>query len=1064
MLVAGAGYGKTTALEEALTLSGGRALWIPTGAVGGEAASLVMAVVDGLRSTFPGLADVVGDRLAAGAERVDASSATAALLSELEHLLVERLVLVFDDAEELEGADEALAFVDRLLALRVAPLSVAVASRRPLPLKLTKLRAAGRLLEIGPRELSFTIGECAELMSIRLGHAAEEEDVEAVMAASEGWPMGVALTSLTGPEGTTTEAIPREELFGYLADEVLDRLDPATRGRLVISSIPDALTPQLLDALGLPSEFIEETQRSGLFLRAHAEGLSYHPLFRAFLRERLSTVRTGQELAALHARVAESLEAAGRTAESIEHWLEAGEFGRALSALADHGSTLIRTSPRTVSGWLSRMPQELAGEPGHLLLEGQLRWAEGRQDLAVEPLRAAVFGYREAAEVEREWLARMLLADCLALIGAFAEIPWVAEGWEEVTSPAVADAVAAVASYQVLAFSSMGHLEAANKLRERLGSRAGGSAFTRFLDALGRAQTEFAAGRTKAAFGVLRSVIAELEVEDPHGRKPYAMGMLLAMMRNLGDREAAMSWVGECEREAELVGMGFAVCGSRMQRASLLAQEGELAKAEAALRAAGSRPGVGWRGVYEPSAEADIALLRGDTAAAGEAALRALEAAAVGPMPWRLLAAVEMTGVLAEAGALDAARQALESALAALDRSFPGAQGRLHRAWLGAQRARLEFAGGEPEAACATLASTWEQAGELAPELLRAHWKAIRPVLWHALATGAIAPEDAVQAMQEAFPGGDALLAMSEHPEPGVRRAALLSALSGGHPSVLGRLDELAGDADERVAAAARATDERIRESPPPLRFELLGGFRVRRSGWEIEDSAWQRPMASRVVRFLLVQDSGVPEDALFEAFWSDRPADSARQHLAQAVSRARRVLDLPGAERSVIEARERTYWLRLRERDSIDAQDFEQAAAAALAERGSRRRAVLEAAAKLWSGEPLPEDLYASWSVAWRERLTLTYCTLLAALVDSCEASGDEHGAIRFASRLLEADPLNEQAHRQLMVAYARTGRKSQALRQFLECRRALSSDLGVEPSAETSALQARILAGDSV
>jgi len=67
-------------------------------------------------------------------------------------------------------------------------------------------------------------------------------------------------------------------------------------------------------------------------------------------------------------------------------------------------------------------------------------------------------------------------------------------------------------------------------------------------------------------------------------------------------------------------------------------------------------------------------------------------------------------------------------------------------------------------------------------------------------------------------------------------------------------------------------------------------------------------------------------------------------------------------------------------------------------------------------------------------------------------------------AGRLLELDPLDERAHRELMVGYARTGRTSQALRQFLECRRSMITVLGVEPSAETSEIQARILAGEPV
>jgi DNA-binding SARP family transcriptional activator len=217
-------------------------------------------------------------------------------------------------------------------------------------------------------------------------------------------------------------------------------------------------------------------------------------------------------------------------------------------------------------------------------------------------------------------------------------------------------------------------------------------------------------------------------------------------------------------------------------------------------------------------------------------------------------------------------------------------------------------------------------------------------------------------------------------------------------------------------------------------------------------------------VRFLLVQEAAVPEDALFAAFWPDKPGDTARQNLAAAISRARRVLDLPGAEQSVIELSERTYRIELRPRDGVDSAQFEAAASAALAERGDGRRPALERAAELWAGEPLPADRYADWSFAWRERLVEAHSQVLAALIEICVAGGEQYRAIRAGRELLEIDPLNEEAHRQLMLTYARSGRTSHALRQFLECRRALVVELGVEPSEETAGLQARILAGESV
>jgi DNA-binding SARP family transcriptional activator len=424
-----------------------------------------------------------------------------------------------------------------------------------------------------------------------------------------------------------------------------------------------------------------------------------------------------------------------------------------------------------------------------------------------------------------------------------------------------------------------------------------------------------------------------------------------------------------------------------------------------------------------------------------------------------------MAPLLVENGAPELASTALADALSALDDQFPGEPGRYHRACLLATRAWLEFEVGERETAYASLRQCWEEAGDGVDQLARAHWPRVRPVVWQALADGELAPSIVMPALEGAFAGGAPLIELTDHPQSAVRAAALSAALASSHPAVLDRLEELATDRDRSVAAAAVGASERLRRDPPPLRFELLGRFRVMRAGWELGPGGWERPMAARVVRFLLANGpSAVTEDSLFEAFWADRPTDAARQHLAVALSRARKLLDLPDAEHSIVEASERTYALRLRERDSVDAHEFEEAAVAALGESGAGRRASLERAAAVWTGEPLPEDRYAPWSFAWRDRLTERHVEVLSALIEHYTNSGDHRDAVRTAREILELDPLNEEAHRWLMVAYARTGRTNYALRQYLECRRALVGELGVEPAASTSRLQARILAGEAI
>jgi DNA-binding SARP family transcriptional activator len=307
-------------------------------------------------------------------------------------------------------------------------------------------------------------------------------------------------------------------------------------------------------------------------------------------------------------------------------------------------------------------------------------------------------------------------------------------------------------------------------------------------------------------------------------------------------------------------------------------------------------------------------------------------------------------------------------------------------------------------------------------------------VLWSALEQGEIDPATAIRGVEAGLPGGvGALVPFTRHPLAAVR---------------------------------IMATEALRRQGPAraPLRFILLGGFSVARGSWRADDADWERRVAQRIVRLLLLhRDRAIGEDELLETFWPDRPRDSARRSLHVAVSRARRVVDLPG-DPTVIDATDRLYRLLLGPGDRVDSEEFETAAHRALTERSVARMRLLEGAASLWSGEPLPEERYSDWALAWRERVNDLHVAVLAALADECLERGNLVAACLRALELVELDPLNEGAHRRLMVAYARSGRRNRALRQFLDCRRALIDGLGVEPASDTARLQQRILAGAPV
>src|ERR671931_99243 len=148
ILSAGAGFGKTTVLEQALAGRTTRAAWVNCSDRERGPGILVTEIIAAISRVAPGTTDAMAERLATGIEPIDPPAAMRELIAELSGLLVEPLVLVIDDAENLDGADRSLRLVAQLLRAQVPRLHVALSTRRALDLRVAKLRAGGLLLEL----------------------------------------------------------------------------------------------------------------------------------------------------------------------------------------------------------------------------------------------------------------------------------------------------------------------------------------------------------------------------------------------------------------------------------------------------------------------------------------------------------------------------------------------------------------------------------------------------------------------------------------------------------------------------------------------------------------------------------------------------------------------------------------------------------------------------------------------------------------------------------------------------------------------------------------------------
>jgi DNA-binding SARP family transcriptional activator len=1021
----------------------------------------------------PGASDALAEHLAAAPERVDVFAATRELLAELPRLLVEPLVLVVDDAEHLADADGALRLLGELIRAQTPSLHVAVASRLALELRVAKPRLAGRLREFTTSDLAFETAECAAVLRARNGTEPSPERVDGLMRATEGWPLGIGLAVAVaagaelrhGDPGELPDLRSAPELRSFLSEELFDPLEPELRAAAIESSVARVVTPAVAAALALPPDFSSRIGRAGMLTRPVGDdgGFAYHPLLREFLLERLGVDRGEEERRRLHAVVAPAIAQDGDTIEAIEHLLAARSWPDAVAAIEREGPALVRKSAALLRRWLGLLPSASRAVPTILALEGQLEWGAGDHPRAAAVLREAVRGFRDHPNPPAEWMARFALADSVFATFEFDELSDIVQGWDDAAAAPAGILAPATVAYVSVTLAMLGRIEESDRLAE-LALRHPAAALLGPVEALRLSYRDTPPGRLDEVFARMQAAVQELERSDPFNRRLYFLATLAMMYSERGYPEAGLKvWM---QVRAEGIGgsVPILVDSARAWCALLNATLGRRHEAETEL-ALHEGQEKGWRDVLISGlAGACVAGLQGDAAETVAKANRTLAVAVRGPVVFFHRTATQLIPPLVAVGRLDRAHEVLDQTFDLVDQVYPGPLGCFLRGRLLALRAWLRHMEGDSTESDADLLLFWDEAGETLGHTLRREWDRLEAVVWAALERGVLEPERTVVALRRAFPEGLQLVAFLHHPVAAVRRFVLEPATASGDPEALVELGKLTADPDPELAAAAARAAGRLARILPPLRFELLGRFAVRRGSWQAGD-AWGRPVDARLVRFLLVNlDRSVPEDVIFEALWPERPAASARNSLLVAISRARRVLDPPGAQHSVIESAGRSYRLALGKRDVVDAEEFRSAAGLALADSGQPRRPLLEHARSLWGGEPLPEERYTDWTTAYRELLVDRYTGVLAALVEVHAADGRHSEAAEVARQLVDLDPLNEGGHRALITAYARAGRTGYALRQYLECRRALVDQLGVEPSGATSRLQARILAGEPV
>lgn len=242
------------------------------------------------------------------------------------------------------------------------------------------------------------------------------------------------------------------------------------------------------------------------------------------------------------------------------------------------------------------------------------------------------------------------------------------------------------------------------------------------------------------------------------------------------------------------------------------------------------------------------------------------------------------------------------------------------------------------------------------------------------------------------------------------------------------------------------------------IRISLLGHFEVRAGPGVIIDRSWSRRKAKALLKLLALQKGrSLHREQVLDALWPDLEPAAAANNLHKNLHYLRTAFTAHGVAPAIVGIAgdlvvlSSDVW--------VDLDEFQRQAQRARTSRGDL--ALYERALAVYTGDLLPEDIYEDWAAQPREELRVLVLQLLQGMSHLYEAQGRPEPAAESLQRMLQIDPLHEDAQRSLMRLYAESGSRHRALQQYQKCRQSLERELGVGPSDETEALYHAIVEG---
>ena len=398
MIVAPAGYGKTSLLVEAAEQFLHPVIWIQLDERDNDAATFMSYLIEGLHRQFNMFS------LAGLLQTEDTITLDNMLIVLINHLLEQSYpawMLIFDDYHVINNPI-IHNLVSTLLENLPSQGRVVIASRVTPDLPLARWRARKKLLELRAQQLCFSAEETQQWLTNQ-SRLLPMHLVQKLVDKTEGWGAGLQLAfTLLNENDNKVDVIDQlmgtqPYIFDYLMYEVFAQQPDEIQLFLLKSSVFNELNPETCsEVLNLPDsqEIVGKLEKNSLFISRldhQKQWYRYHQLFRDFLLSKFKILQP-ETYTQTQIAVGDYFAKSQQYEIAILHYLSAKQEIQAIEMLRQFAEYyLSQGRVDEIQNYLNAFSNETRAEIPYLrLLQGQINRHNGQFSLAIQRLEQLV--------------------------------------------------------------------------------------------------------------------------------------------------------------------------------------------------------------------------------------------------------------------------------------------------------------------------------------------------------------------------------------------------------------------------------------------------------------------------------------------------------------------------------------------------------------------------------------------------------------------------------------------------------------------------------------------------